>query len=70
MYAMAWLTDDERRENWQRDEEARRQGYRDSYDRERQRRDSALRNRLEEVRRRVSSSDIQTILEAKREGLL
>lgn len=67
---MAWLTDDERRENAVRDEVARRLGYRDHYDQEQVLHMSTLRSRFEEVRRRVSAADIQTILEAKQEGLL
>ncbi len=67
---MAWITDEERRENSMRDEEARRQGFADDYSMRRYRDSAALRERLEAVKRRVSSADIETILAAKREGLL
>lgn len=67
---MAWLTDEERRENAIRDREAQRQGFSDDYTMRRYREGAALRERLEAVKRRVSGADIETILAAKREGLL
>ena len=53
-----------------RDEQARRDGYRDDYDRRRSQETAALTERLRAVRSRVSAADIETILQAKREGLL
>lgn len=67
---MAWLTPEEREENRLRDEEAQRHGYRSAYDRELAQRTAGLRQRLQDVHSRVSRADIETILEAKREGLL
>jgi hypothetical protein len=63
---MVWLTDEERAENARRDEQARRDGYRDSYDRQQSNYTQGVRERL----RNISQADIQTVLEAKRLGLL